>query len=165
MHRPSSDDELLAWLAEAQAEAESVPRDFIEAGQAAYSWRNIDAELAELVYDSALEAHSGAPVRTEQAHLRALTFASSALTVEIEITGEALLGQVMPHQAGEVEVVTRAGSTQVEPIDDVGCFTIRPVPAGSFRMHCRTASGSVISTDWLSVLPARPPLTGGGRPG
>jgi hypothetical protein len=152
VHEPWSDDELLARLAEAQAEAETVPRDFIEAGKAAYAWRNIDAELAELVYDSALEAHSGATVRAEQAHLRALTFTSSALTIEIEVTGEALLGQVIPLQAGEVEVITPAGSTQVELIDDVGCFTIRPVPVGgSFRLRCRTASGSVISTDWLNV--------------
>jgi hypothetical protein len=149
--RQWSDDELLAQLAEAQAAAESVPRDFIEAGKAAYAWRNIDAELAELVYDSALEAHAGAAVRAEQAHLRAFTFTSSALTIEIEVTDKALLGQLVPLQAGEVEVVTPTGSTRVEPIDDVGCFTIRPVPVGSFRLHCRTASGAVISTGWLNL--------------
>lgn len=150
MSSPWNDDELLAWLAEAQAAAENVPRDFIEAGKAAYAWRNIDAELAELVYDSAVDAHADATVRTEQAHLRAFTFTSSALTIEIEVTDEALLGQIVPLQGGEVEVVTSAGSIQVEHIDDVGCFTIRPVPAGSFRLHCRMADGLAISTGWLN---------------
>ena len=151
MPRQWSDDELLAQLAEAQAVAESVPREFIQAGKAAYAWRNIDAELAELVYDSALEAHAGASVRAEQAHLRAFTFTSSALTIEIEVTDKAMLGQVVPVQAGEVEVLTPAGSAQVEPIDDVGCFTVRPVPVGSFRLNCRTDGGTVISTGWLSL--------------
>jgi hypothetical protein len=148
--RSWDDDELLARLAEAQVAAASVPRDFIEAGKAAYAWRTIDAELAELVYDSALEAQSGVIVRAEEAHLRSFTFTSSAVTIEIEVTDRALLGQLVPLQAGEVEVVTSAGSTQVELIDEVGCFTIRPVPAGSFRLHCRTATGLFVSTGWLS---------------
>ena len=150
MPRSWDDDELLAQLAEAQAAAASVPRDFIEAGKAAYAWRTIDAELAELVYDSALEAQSGAGVRDEEAQLRSFTFTSSALTIEIEVTDKALLGQLVPLQAGEVEVVSSAGSSQVEPIDEVGCFTIRPVPAGSFRLRCRTATGLSVSTGWLS---------------
>jgi hypothetical protein len=148
--RSWDDDELLAQLAEAQAEAASVPRDFIEAGKAAYAWRTIDAELAELVYDSALEAQSGAAVRAEEAQLRSFTFTSSAVTIEIEVTDKALLGQLVPPQPGEVEVVTSAGSSHAEPIDEVGCFTIRPVPAGSFRLHCRTATGLFVSTGWLN---------------
>jgi|SRR5215813_8790368 len=152
MPRPWDDDELLLRLAEAQQAAKSVPRDFIEAGKAAYDWRNIDAELAELVDGSALEeAGLAGHVRAEEAHLRALTFTSTALTIEIEVTGDALLGQLVPLQAGEVEVITQAGRAQRERIDDVGCFTIRPIPDGSFRIHCRTASGAFVATGWLNV--------------
>jgi hypothetical protein len=152
MPRPWDDDELLVRLAEAQRAAESVPRDFIEAGKAAYAWHNIDAELAELVYGSALEEASLAGhARAEEAHLRALTFTSTALTIGIEVAGEALLGQLVPPQAGEVEVTTRAGRAQRERIDDGGCFTIRPIPDGSFRIHCRTAAGALIRTNWLSL--------------
>jgi multidrug efflux pump subunit AcrA (membrane-fusion protein) len=152
MSRPWDDDELLARLAEAQEAAESVPRDFIEAGKAAYSWRTIDDELAELVYDSAMEeAQLAGQVRAEQAQLRALTFTTSALTIEVEVTADALLGQVVPPEAGEVEVTTPAGKSQLEPIDDIGCFTIRPVPAGSFRLHCRTAGGIFVTTNWLNL--------------
>lgn len=152
MPRPWDDDELLVLLAEAQQAAQRVPRDFIEAGKAAYSWRNIDAELAELACGPALEeaSHAG-HVRAEEAHLRTLTFTSTALTIAIEVTGEALLGQLVPLQAGEVEVITQAGRTQRERVDDTGCFTIRPIPNGSFRIHCRTASGAFISTKWLNL--------------
>ena len=153
MSRPWDDDELLARLAEAQRATESIPREFIEAGKAAFAWRNIDAELAELVYDSALEeAQLAGQMRgAEQAQLRALTFTSAALTIEIEVTGEALVGQLVPPEAGDVKVVTPAGEVQVEPIDDIGCFTIRPVPAGSFRIHCHTASGTFVTTNWLNL--------------
>jgi multidrug efflux pump subunit AcrA (membrane-fusion protein) len=152
MSRPWNDDELLARLAEARQAADRVPREFIEAGKAAYAWRDIDAELAELVYDSALEeAQLAGQMRAEQAQLRALTFTAAALTIEIEVSDEALLGQLVPPEAGEVEVITPAGTAQLEPIDDVGFFTIRPVPAGSFRIHCRTASGTFVATNWLSL--------------
>lgn len=152
MSRPWDDDELLARLAEAQQVAESVPHEFIEAGKAAYAWRTIDAELAELVYDSALEeAQLAGQIRAEQAQLRALTFTTSALTIEIVVTGDALLGQLVPPEAGEVEVITTAGKAQQESIDDVGCFTIRPVPTGSFRLHCCTAGGVFVATNWLNL--------------
>jgi len=146
------DDEILARLAEAQRAADSVPADFIEAGKAAYAWRDIDAELADLVYDSALEeGYAVAGVRAERAQLRALTFTSAALTIEIEITDDALLGQIVPLEAGEVEVIAREGPARVVPIDDIGCFTVRPVPAGSFRLSCRTVSGTAIATSWLNL--------------
>src|SRR5215472_11419166 len=110
MSRTWDDDELLARLAEAQRATERVPRDFVEAGKAAFAWRNIDAELAELVYGPAREEASLAGrARAEEAHLCALTFTSTTLTIEIEVTGEALLGRVVPLQAGEVEVTTQAG--------------------------------------------------------
>jgi len=152
MSRSWDDDELLARLAEAQQAAESVPREFIEAGKAAYAWRTIDAELAELVYDSAMEeVQLAGQIRAEQAQLRALTFTTSELTLEIEVTAEALLGQLVPPKSGEVEVITPKGKAQQAPIDDIGCFTIRPVPAGSFRLHCRTTGGICVATNWLNL--------------
>src|SRR5215470_17230480 len=152
MSRPWDDDELLARLAEAQQAAESVPREFIEAGKAAYAWRTIDAELAELVYDSAMEeVQLAGQIRAEQAQLRALTFTTSELTLEIEVTAEALLGQLVPPESGEVEVITHSGKSQQKPIDDVGCFTIRPAPAGSFHLHCRTARDIFLATKWLNL--------------
>jgi hypothetical protein len=152
MPSPWHDDEILARLAEARRTAESVPHDFIEVGKAAYSWRDIDAEFAELAFDSALEVvHSAARIRAERAHLRALTFISTALTIEMEITDEAMLGQVVPLQSGEVEVNTATGTVRTALIDDIGCFTVRPIPVGLFRLHCRTAKGMCVSTSWLTL--------------
>src|SRR5260370_1588148 len=97
MSRPWDDDELLARLAEARQAADRVPREFIEAGKAAYAWRDIDAQLAELLYDSALEeAQLARQMRAAQAQLRALTSTPAALTVAIPVSHEPLPAQLGP---------------------------------------------------------------------
>lgn len=146
------DDQLLAALGRALREAEPVPRRIVEAGKAAYLWRDIDAELAALTYDSSHERAPGyALTRTESASLLALTFTASELTIELEINGDTLIGQIVPPQPGLVETRTAAGLIGTTPIDDVGCFLIRPVPAAPFRLCCRTRSGHSALTNWITV--------------
>ncbi|MBM7813870.1 hypothetical protein [Saccharothrix algeriensis] len=52
-----SDEVLLRELAEALAEARTVPEEFVEAGRAAFAWRTVDAELVVLLtsYDSTMD--------------------------------------------------------------------------------------------------------------
>ena len=57
----SDDDQLLAVLKESLQAQWQVPADFTEAGRSAYAWRNIDAELAELTYDSTTQDHALSP--------------------------------------------------------------------------------------------------------
>jgi hypothetical protein len=148
----SDDDRLFAELRDALRAARVVPRGFVEAGKAAYAWHGVDAELAALTYDSALdEQFLAAANRAEPAPLRALTFASPELTVELEVTDDALLGQLVPPQPGELEVRRADGSAITVPIDELGCFVVRPIPAGAFRLHCRTADGSAVLTDWITL--------------
>jgi hypothetical protein len=52
------DEELLAALREALAERQAVPPEFVEAAKNAFAWHNIDAELAELTYDSSRDAEA-----------------------------------------------------------------------------------------------------------
>jgi hypothetical protein len=148
----SDDDQLFGALDDALRGARAVPRSFVEAGKAAYTWHDVDAELAALTYDSALdEEHVLAASRAEPAPLRALTFASAELTVEIEVTDDALLGQIVPPQPGELEARLADGQVTTAPVDELGCFVIRPIPSGSFRLHCRTAGGAAVLTDWLTL--------------
>lgn len=150
-HWSSDDDQLLSALGDALQAARAVPRDFIEAGKTAIQWRHIDGELAALTYDSALDKERvPAAVRGEPAPLRYLTFASAELTIELEVSGDALLGQVVPPQPGEMEVLGASGEAVTIAIDDVGCFVIRPVPSGSFRLHCHLAGAQVV-TDWMAL--------------
>lgn len=147
------DDQLLAALGEALRSERSVPAEFIEMGKAAFSWRGIDAELATLTYDSVFEDAEAelAGMRCEPASLRYLTFTSAELTLEIEVTDDAILGQLVPPGPGGVEVRTTDGTVVTAVIDQGGGFTVRPVPRGSFRLYCHAANGASVLTNWVML--------------
>ncbi len=140
----SDDNQMLDALGEAIRSAADMPAEFAEMGKAAYAWRGIDAELATLTYDS-----------VSAASLRYLTFASGDITLELEVTADSLLGQLVPPQPGQVQAITADGEVTRAAIDEVGAFTIRPVPRGSFRLHCQTAAGVHVTTHWFTLRDSR----------
>lgn len=145
------DDELLAALREALRAREAVPPEFVEAARNAFAWHNIDAELAQLTYDSSRDSEYQQSLRAEAASIRALTFSSAHLTIEVEVTRDSLLGQIIPAQAGAITVQPRDGAEAEFPADEIGCFSIRPIPAGPFRLRCRTAAGIGAQTGWITL--------------
>ncbi|MBO3749178.1 hypothetical protein J5X84_24130 [Streptosporangiaceae bacterium NEAU-GS5] len=150
------DDELLAELAEALRAADEVPPELIEMGDAIFAWKftwsDADAELAALTYDSEFDAgRVGALTREESAPLRALTFACPELTFELEITQDAVLGQVIPYRVMDVRVRFLSGEEFVATTDEVGCFTLRPIPAAPFYLQCRTENGTAVATHWITL--------------
>jgi hypothetical protein len=151
------DDELLAALGEAIRAREEVPEWFVETGKNAYAWHNIDAELAQLTYDSDSDRDQGrdrdlvAAVRSETASIRALTFTSTRLSIELEVTEDALLGQVVPPRAGTLEVQTMEGTIATTPVDEIGCFAVEPIPASPFRLRCRTGHDTDVLTGWITL--------------
>jgi hypothetical protein len=150
------DEELLAALGEAIRAREEVPEWFVETGKNAYAWHNIDAELAQLTYDSDSDRDQGrdrdlvAAVRSEAASIRALTFTSAQLSIELEVAGSSLVGQVIPPRAGTLEVHTTAGVTS-SPVDEIGYFAVTPIPASPFRLRCRTEDGTDVLTGWITL--------------
>jgi hypothetical protein len=145
------DDELLAALRDALSARAAVPAEFVEAGKSAFAWHNIDAELAQLTYDSSLDADYELSTRAEDASIRALTFTSAHLTIELEVTEGSLLGQIVPAQAGTIDVQPRDGAEMTVSADEIGCFSIRPIPSGAFRLHCRTTAGVDALTGWITL--------------
>jgi len=147
----TNDDEwLLAELGEGLRSAGDVPPEFIAAGKAALAWRAVDAELATLIRDSD-DDRSLAGTRAEAASLRSLSFVAGDLSIEVEVTADALLGQVVPPQPGQVELGTPAGSAQTVPVDEVGWFVIQPVPQSMFRLHLSTSDGAAVITQWVTL--------------
>jgi hypothetical protein len=144
------DEELLAALSEAIRAREQVPEWFIETGKNAYAWHNIDAELAQLTYDSSRDRDAAAAVRSEAASIRALTFTSGRLSIELEVGESTLLGQIVPPQTGTLEVHTAAGVAST-PVDEIGCFSVTPIPASPFRIRCRTEDGADVLTGWITL--------------
>jgi hypothetical protein len=159
-----SDEEILAELAEALQAQREVPGELIEAGRALFTMRSLDAELAELqraelTYDSFVDdaALQGSDqgllvvTRSETAALRSLTYAASELSIELEVTADGVLGQVVPPQLATVMLFTPDQGRREVPCDDVGWFTIRPVPRIRFRIGCSTKDAGSIVTEWITL--------------
>ena len=144
------DEVLFAALREAIAAREDVPPDFVAAAKNSYAWHNIDAELAQLAYDSGQEPVAG--LRSESASIRALSFVSACLSIEVEITGDTLLGQIIPAQPGTVEMHTLDGDTVAAPVDEAGCFAVEPKPVSPFRLRCHIATQPDVLTGWVTLL-------------
>jgi hypothetical protein len=147
----SDDEQLLAALREAMKARQAVPSWFVETGKNAYAWHNIDAELAQLTYDSKDDRREAVVVRSETASVRSLTFTSAHLTVELEVAGSSLLGQIIPPRAGTVEIHTRAGDITTTEVDEIGCFAVDATPDSPFRLRCRTPDGADVLTGWIML--------------
>jgi hypothetical protein len=150
------DEPLLTALRESVRARGDVPAWFTEAGQSAYAWHNIDAQLAQLTYDSSRDLDlegviRSADTRSEPASIHTLTFTSACLSIELEVTAHSLIGQIIPPRQGTMEQQARDGETATAPIDEIGCFYIQPVPRGSFRLRCRTQDGSDVVTNWFTL--------------
>jgi hypothetical protein len=145
------DEQLLNALREAMSARRAVPLSFVEAARNAYAWHDIDAELAQLTYDSSRDHERSVSLRSETASIRALTFTSAHLTIELEVTEHSLIGQVIPPQEGRIETQPRLGVPTAAQIDQIGCFSIDPIPASPFRLHCRTGDGADVVTGWITL--------------
>lgn len=134
------DDRLLQDLGAALRAGQAVPARFVELGKQAFTWYGIDAELAELSYDSAADQAAGfAVARAAAAELRALTFSSGDLVLELELTQAAVRGQVLPTVTGVVVLSGADGDSRTAVLDADGWFALAVNPGQPFTLTVRTA--------------------------
>ena len=130
-----------------------VPPDVRRAARAAFALRRLDAELAELTFDSWSDDRELVGVRGP-AGARQLTFEGPTLTVEIEVGGgdeREIVGQIVPPQPADVDIVDQAGACRVEA-DELGRFSATTPLAGPVRLRCQPhGAGSPTHTDWLVI--------------
>jgi hypothetical protein len=144
-----SDDELMAALAEAMGETDAVTERRRSAAQSAFTWRTVDEELMDLLHDSALEA--GAAVRSAgEATERVLSFGRGELSLELEVSGDAVLGQVVPGQRGTVALQRLDADPRTVETDGAGFFRIEGVAPGLVRFVVTTAT-ETLTTPWVDV--------------
>jgi hypothetical protein len=148
---PEADVTLLARLARLADEIDPVPTLAYELGRAAYELRHVDAALAELVADSAVDPQPLAGVRGELA-VRLLSFEAAELDVDLQVVADAgrrsLLGQIMG-VVGDVRVETAEGITPAE-VDPQGRFQVVDLPAGRMRLQVDCA-GATCVTSWVTI--------------
>ncbi|WP_306189051.1 MULTISPECIES: hypothetical protein [unclassified Streptomyces] len=132
-------------LRQAAAVLDPVPEALRQLAVEAYALHDLDARIAELTFDSLLHA---LPVRGVTDVPRMLTFQAGELTVDVEVSGDGLMGQVMPPQPARIEVLSGPGAGARLTADDLGRFTADAPPTGPFALRLRTG-GHVVVTEWL----------------
>jgi hypothetical protein len=152
--RSSSDDEhLLGELREALAGSRHPDLARILArARAVHMLNDLDGELARLVHDSALEVAT--TDRRAATGARTLVFESRAVSVEIEVTDEGMVGQVVPPAGAELVLEASDGARTPVDVDELGCFTARLRSRGLVRLRV-DAGGSHVVTEWADLR--RPP--------
>jgi hypothetical protein len=152
----SHDIELEKELRQAALRFDPVPAALVQAAIEAFSWRDIDAELAELVFDSLVSDEEAALVRSS-ADRRLVSFRSDSLAIDLEVTGTrtgyGLIGQIVPPQPAAVDI--RHGSEVITiGADDMGRFASGPLPGGPVSLRVMLAAEPAepaVVTDWFSL--------------
>lgn len=150
----SADDALEQQLRRAVELYDSVPPRSVRAAIEAFTWRTIDAELAELVFDSLV---SPAAVRGS-GDTRLFTFETETLTIEVEVSATSAVagdvrrvsGRLVPAQRAEVEL--QVGEQRVNGTSNpLGHFAMVAPGRGPFRLHCRpNGQASPVVTEWVA---------------
>lgn len=155
LHSDDPDELLLTELRRVAALLDPMPDRLVRAGRESLTWRSVDAELAALLSDSAVEDERAALVRST-AGLRAVAFESNALTIELDVLVDGprrtLVGQLVPAAPAAVEVQTAELRTTVAA-DAQGVFRVENVPAGQMRLRVtgHPASDSPTETSWITI--------------
>lgn len=142
-----TDDELISLLGEALRQVEPRPDLIDEAARAAFGWHGIEAELAELTFDSLADA---AGVRGDDSN-RQVTFQSPALEIEVMFTGDGgsrLIGQLVPPRASRIELI--CGPERHEATaDGGGRFGFDLALSGPTRLIVHSEGATPVHTDWI----------------
>jgi hypothetical protein len=139
------DDHLLAVLAEVIDETDPVPADARAIALAA-DLSGLDAELAELVFDSLLDQRD-TTLRADPGDVRSLTFTTGDRTIEVDLSDGGLVGRLSPAEDASLEL--EQGATRVPlAVDDLGRFRAEVQP-GPLRLRVGGAAGAV-ATPWIT---------------
>jgi hypothetical protein len=141
------EERLLSLLRRGLDQSDPSPADVAEFAKAALSWRTIDADLAQLSYDSSEESNS---VVRGVATSRMLAFESGELMIDLEhepVSGR-LLGQLEP--AGRMTVELHVLDTVlVTESDELGRFSFDGIQSGPFALVIGLDGDEVVKTEWV----------------
>jgi hypothetical protein len=142
--------DLLDRLGLALRAEDPVPERVLAGARVAFTWRTIDAELAELVFDSATEL-TGVRGGVEDT-ARQVTFQAPGVEIEVMVIDDGsrrIVGQLVPPRDVTVQLTT-ADAVRDTRTDAVGRFTFQDVASGPVRLSVLgDGDEGVIHTEWV----------------
>jgi len=132
-----------------------VPAEATEFARAALGWRRLDADLAELLADSALP--TGAATTRGDETERSLTFAAADLTIDLEArrAGDVytVLGQIAPAPASATVEAQGGDGTRLALVesDALGRFRLTLASGGRVRLLVERPGATTVDTSWFSL--------------
>lgn len=154
------EERILADLRRIAASVDPVPSHVVECARAALGLRRLDAELLDLVRDSADDRSGLLTVRGET-DVRMLSFEFPPVTVEIQVTEQRGGCDLIAHVSGielasaqvEAQVGTRTASRpDRRDLDtDDGTLVVERLPNGLVRLHLTAVDGRLYATSWIRI--------------
>jgi hypothetical protein len=152
-----SDDDLVRKLSEVINRTIDHPVDTRRLADAAFSLRSLDAELAVVTFDSALEPAQSAGTRAAGTDTRHLRFEFGEVVIELDLEGDdnatlELTGVLQPPSPATIAVFVRSGEFEATAtVDAFGRFAFDGVPHGPMQLHLDRPDAGAIRTDVLTI--------------
>lgn len=132
---------------------DAPPAPVITLAQQLFSLRSLDAELATLVADSAVD---GMEVAVRGTGARLLTFETAELAIELEVSGEGrtrrVVGQLVP--GGPATIEARQPSypdARVAEADERGRFEFDGLAPEPMSLTWRRPGSRAVTTQWIGL--------------
>jgi hypothetical protein len=158
---PDPDEPLVAELRDLFTQTDPVPPLVTELAKASLGWRRLDAELAELLTDSLLDAAASAGARSavgDALPVRSVRFRAGPKTIDVDIHVDGrertLLGQLTPPISAQVEMhTTDNGVVASVQSDELGRFRAHLPEGGLIRIAVNDGPElpSPIVTSWITI--------------
>jgi hypothetical protein len=122
-----------------------VPEHVRALGRTAFAWFEPAAALATLTSESI-----ATPGGVRGGGTRLLTFSGARISVEIEVCGREIVGQLAPPSAAEV-ILRSPGGERGTRTDEAGMFALSGVPSGVVSLLFRLTDATSVVTSWIRV--------------
>jgi hypothetical protein len=142
------EEKIMSLLQLGLQQSDPVPPDVTDFAKAALSWRTIDAELAQLSYDSSDETTSATVRSTASARIVGFEAGEWMIDLEHDLATRELRGQVQPTGRLEIELHV-VGAVLVTETDDLGRFSFDGVEAGPVALVLRVEGDETVKTEWI----------------
>ena len=143
-----TDEELLDKLRRSFVEDTPTPDNMVDMIMTGYDITNIDAHVAELTEDTAVDEPVG--VRSAALGARLMTFEHGDLAIEFEIGPEApqIVGHLEPPRPGRIRFEQPPQSETVE-LDGMARYQFTLATTTPFRLLYLPPAGTPIATAWI----------------